>query len=255
VTSGTGFETVNAILQGLHGGNKRGNLSLELNDSLRSGGIAGAGFGAVLLREREVRRGAEKMGVAGFARARLAREDGGQRTGGLMVGFVGGRASGQALEGGLDGGEVVEGVEAVGAAAEFTGGLWAAEHEEAKDGGLVAAKIEDGADPMLVLGDAGIADGGDESEVLKRMERLANLFFGEVENGVAAGALVARVKQSVEGKRVVLWRGDLFFDERAEDSELMGREMHRYKGATGEGPVGRADNEETYAKGQVVISQ
>jgi hypothetical protein len=254
VTSGTGFETVNAILQGLHGGNKRGNLSLELNDSLRSGGIAGAGFGAVLLREREVRRGAEKMGVAGFARARLAREDGGQRAG-RIADFVGGRASGQALEGGLDGGEVVEGVEAVGAAAEFTGGLWAAEHEEAKDGGLVAAKIEDGADPMLVLGDAGIADGGDESEVLKRMERLANLVFGEVENGVAAGALVARVKQSVEGKRVVLWRGDLFFDERAEDSELMGREMHRYKGATGEGPVGRADNEETYAKGQVVISQ
>jgi hypothetical protein len=51
VTSGTGFETVNAILQGLHGGNKRGNLSLELNDSLRSGGIAGAGVGPLLLQE------------------------------------------------------------------------------------------------------------------------------------------------------------------------------------------------------------
>jgi hypothetical protein len=51
VTSGTGFETVNAILQGLKGGNKRGNLSLKLNDSLRSGGIAGAGFGEVLLQE------------------------------------------------------------------------------------------------------------------------------------------------------------------------------------------------------------
>jgi hypothetical protein len=195
------------------------------------------------------------MGVAGFARARLAREDGGQRAGGLIAGFVGGRASGQALEGGLDAGEVVEGVEAVGAAADFARGLRAAEHEEAENCRFVAAKVEDRADPMLVLGDAGIADGGDESEVFKRMERLTNLFFGEVENGVAAGALVASVKQSVEGKRVVLWRGDLFFDERAEDSELMGREMHGYKGATGEGPVGRADNEETYADGQVVISQ
>jgi hypothetical protein len=181
------------------------------------------------------------MGIAGLARARLAREDGGKGAG-LIAGFVSGRASGQALEGGLDGGEVVEGVETVGAAAEFTGGLGAAEHEEAEDGGLVAAKIEDGADPMLVLWDAGIADRSDEGEIFKGMEGLANLFFGEIKDGVAAGALVARVKQSVEGERVVLWRGDLFFDERAQDSKLMGREMHRYKGATCEGADGRADN-------------
>jgi hypothetical protein len=49
--SGTGFETVNAILQGLKRGDKGGDLSLELNDSLNSGGIGGAGFGSVLLRE------------------------------------------------------------------------------------------------------------------------------------------------------------------------------------------------------------
>jgi hypothetical protein len=126
----------------------------------------------------------------------------------------------------LDGGEVVEGVEAVGAAAEFAGGLGPAEHEKAEDGGLVAAKIEHGADPMLVLGDAGVADGADEGEVFKRMERLADLFLCEIEDGVAAGALVARVNQCVDGEGVVLWRGDLFFDERAQDSELMGREMH-----------------------------
>jgi hypothetical protein len=48
VTSDTGFETVNAILQGLEGGNQRGNLSLELKDSLGGGGIGGAGFGPVL---------------------------------------------------------------------------------------------------------------------------------------------------------------------------------------------------------------
>jgi hypothetical protein len=101
------------------------------------------------------------MGIAGLPRTRLAREDGGKGTG-LIACFVGGCASGQALESGLDGGEIIEGVEAVGTAAEFAGGLGAAEHEEAEDGGLVAAKIEDGADPMLVLGHAGIADGGDE---------------------------------------------------------------------------------------------
>jgi hypothetical protein len=179
------------------------------------------------------------MGVAGLARTRLAREDGGKGTGGLIAGFVGGGAGAQALEGGLDGAEVVEGVETVGAAAEFAGGLGAAEHEEAEDGGLVAAKVEDGADPMLVLGNAGVADGRDEGEVFEGMESLTNLLFGEIEDGVAAGALVACVKQSVEGEGVVLWRGDLFFDERAENAELMGREVHRYKGATGERMMAR----------------
>jgi len=181
------------------------------------------------------------VGIAGLARARLTREDSGKGAG-LIAGFVSGRASGQALEGGLDGGEVVEGVETVGAAAEFTGGLGAAEHEETEDGGLVAAKIEDGADPRLVLGDAGVADGSDEGEVFEGMKGLADLFFGQIEDGVAAGALVARVEQRVEGEGVVLRRSDLFFDERAEDSELMGREVHRYKGATCEGADGRADN-------------
>ena len=77
----------------------------------------------------------------------------------------------------MDGGEVVEGVEAVGAAAEFAGGLRAAEHEEAEDGGLVAAEVEDGADAVLVLGDAGVADGGDEGEIFEGVEGLADLFF------------------------------------------------------------------------------
>jgi hypothetical protein len=200
------------------------------------------------------------MGIAGLARARLAREDG-DKGAGLIDCFVGGGAGGQALEGGLDGGKVVEVVEAVGAAAEFARGLGAAEHKEAEKGSLVAAKIEDCADSMLVLGDAGgwfseaVADRGDEGEVFKRVECLADLFFGEIEHRVAAGALIARVKQGVEGEGIVLWRGDLFFDERAEDAELMGREVHGYKVATVEGAVGRTDNEETYADGQVVISQ
>jgi hypothetical protein len=177
----------------LKGGNKGCNLSLEFNDSLNSGGIGCGGFGPVLLRKREVRRGAEKMGIAGLAGARLAREDDSKGAASLIAGFVSGRASGQALEGGLDGGEIVEGVEAVAAAAEFTGGLGAAEHEEAEDGSLVAAKIQDGADPMLVLGDAGVADGSDEGEVFEGMKGLANLFFGQIEDGIAAGALVTCV--------------------------------------------------------------
>jgi len=61
---------------------------------------------------------------------------------------------------------------------------------------------------------------------------LADLVFGEIEDRVAAGALVACVDERVEGERVVFGRGDLFFDEGAEDAELNGVEMHDYKGAT-----------------------
>jgi hypothetical protein len=172
------------------------------------------------------------MGIAGFAGARLTREDGGKRAGGLIAGFVSDGAGSHALESGLNGGQIIEGVKAVGAAAEFAGGLRTAKHKEAEDSSLVAAKIEDGADAMFVLGDSSgwfseaVADRGDEGEVFKRMEGLADFFFCEIEDRVAAGALVAGVKQGVEGEGVVLWRGDLFLDERAEDAELMGREMH-----------------------------
>ena len=128
-----------------------------------------------------------------------------------------------------DGGEVVEGVEAVGAAAEFARGLRAAQHEEAEDGGLVAAEVEDGADAVLVLGDAAVVDGGDEGEVVEGVERLADLVFGEFEHRVAAGALVAGVDECVQRERVVLRGGDLFFDERAEDADLDGVELHIYR--------------------------
>ena len=153
------------------------------------------------------------MSIAGLARARLARENGGQGAGGLVAGFVRVGAGGQALKGGLDGGEVVEAVETVGTAAEFARSLRSAKHEKAEDGGLVTAKVEDGADPMLVLGNAGVADRSDEAEVFKRMDGLANLFFGEIKDRVATGSLIARVKQSVEREGIVLWRGDLFLDE------------------------------------------
>ncbi len=106
--------------------------------------------------------------------------------------------------------------------------MGAAEHEEAEDSSLVAAKIEDGANLMLVLGDAGVADRGDKCEVFKGMEGLANFFFSEIENGVPAGTLVARVKQGVEGQGIILRRGDLFFDERAQDAELGEIKLHGY---------------------------
>jgi hypothetical protein len=85
---------------------------------------------------------------------------------------------------------------------------------------------------MFVLGNAGVVNGGDESEVLEGVQGLANLIFSEIEDWIAAGALVARIDEGVEGKRIVLGRGDLLFDEGAENAKLVRVEMHDYKGAT-----------------------
>jgi hypothetical protein len=176
-------------------------------------------------------RTAEEVGVTGFAGAGLAGEDGSEGAGGVGVG-VGLRwrwPGGEAVEGGDDGGEVVEGVHAVGAAAELAGGLGAAEEEEAEDGGFVATEIEDGADAVLELGDAGVAIGGGKAEVFEGMKGLADFLFFEIEDWIAAGALVAGVDERVEGEGVVLRGGDLFFDESTKYAELDGRELHNYK--------------------------
>jgi hypothetical protein len=184
---------------------------------MREGGRVGIGFGALF------GQGSEKVSVAGFAGAGLTWKDGGERAG-FNGDCVGCRPIRKAFEGGLDSGEVVEGIEAVGAASKFTEGLGATEHEEAKDGGLVAAEVENCADAVLVLGHAGgggrEADRRDEGEIFERVKGLANLFFGEIEDRVAAGALIARIEEGVQGERIIFGRGDLFFDEGAEDAEL-----------------------------------
>jgi hypothetical protein len=195
----------------------------------------------------------EEVGVAGLAGAGLAGKDSGERDGGLAAGLAAGlcagfvrSAGGQTLKCGLNGGEVVEGEEAVGATAKLAGGLRAAEHEEAEDGSLVAAEVENGADAVLVLGDAAVADGGGKGEVFQGVEGLADLVFAEVENGIAARTLVARVDEGIEGEGIVLRRGDLFFDEGAEDAELDRVELHVYK-VPQVRPLRWADNEGPYA--------
>ena len=138
------------------------------------------------------------MGVAGFAGAGLAREDGGEGAGWVGISLRGWRTGGEAVQGGYYGCEVVEGVHAVGAAAKFAWGLWTTEDKKAEEGGFVAAKVEDGADAVLVLGDAGVVIRRRKAEVFEGMEGLADLIFFEVEDGIAAGALVAGVEECIE---------------------------------------------------------
>jgi hypothetical protein len=141
----------------------------------------------------------------------------------------------ETFEGGLDGDDVVEAVEAVGAAAKLAGGLGTAQEKKTEDRCLVAAKVEDGAGTVLEFGDAGIANRSDESEILERMERLADLLLVQIEDGIAAGPLVARGEEGIEGERVDLGRSDLFFDESTENAKLDGIERHVYRVPHGEG--------------------
>jgi hypothetical protein len=228
------FKDLYACAELIEGGCKRDDLGLQASDTLAGArGVMrgyrwiGIGFGAFF------GQCAEEMSIAGLAGAGLTGENDGEGTG-FIAGCVTAWTTCETFEGGLDGGKFIEGIETVGAAAEFTWSLRAAEHKETEDGRLVAAEVEDGTDAVLILWDAGVANRSDERKIFEGVKGLADLFLGEIEDGIAARALVARVEESVEGERIVFGRGDLFFDEGAEDAELDGVEMHVYKGDTGE---------------------
>jgi hypothetical protein len=168
------------------------------------------------------------MGVTRFTGAGLAREDGYERSGLFRIRIVRPWASREAFQGGLDSSEVIEGVKAVRAAAKLARCLRTAQQQQAKDSSLVAAEVEDGPDTMLVLGDAGVADRVGEGEIFKRVERLPNLLFRKLKDGLPAGALITRIDQCVKRERIVLRGSDLFFDQRAENAKLDGVELHVY---------------------------
>jgi len=68
----------------------------------------------------------------------------------------------------------------------IAGSLRAAEHKQAEDSSFVATQVEYGSDAVLVLGNPGVVQGRDVVLVVERMERLANFFFGQIKDGVAA---------------------------------------------------------------------
>ena len=150
------------------------------------------------------------MRVAGFFGAGLAGKNTGQRR----------FALGQAVERGDDVVERFEVVHAVGAAAEFAGSLRSAEKQDADDGDFAAVEVEDFLQAVFELGDAavGAAGGAGQAFFLQRGEGVADGGFVERHHRVAIVFLVAGVDQGVERERVVVGRGDVFFDQGAEDA-------------------------------------
>ena len=92
----------------------------------------------------------EQVDEASFLGAGLAREDFDER----------GLALHEEIESGVDGVEIVELVETVGAGAELAGGLWAAEKEDTKKGDFVAVEVEGFLEAVLEFGDAAVGCGG-----------------------------------------------------------------------------------------------
>jgi len=108
--------------------------------------------------------------------------------------------------------------------AEFARSLRAAEHEHAENGGFAASEIEDFLNAVLVLRDAALcsADGTGKLLVFEAVESLAHFGFVQMHFRIAIIFLIAGVDQRVEGERVVLGRGRLFFNKRAEDAGFHG---------------------------------
>lgn len=190
--NGCSFEGRDSLFQRHKRGAKKSELCLQAGKRIRRlnfesrvsvQGISGCGHGA-----------AKQMGVPGLAGSGLPGKDDGEGAcrSRCRCGFGTGsfRSRGETVKCGGDGGEVVEGVEAVGAGPEFTGCLRAAEKQQTDNCGLVAAEVEHSPCAVLVFWDSGVARGGDEAEVLEGVEGLTDVFFREFEDRIAGGALI-----------------------------------------------------------------
>ena len=136
----------------------------------------------------------------------------------------------QMLQAGLHGAQVVEGVHAFGAGAQFAGSLRATEQQDAQNGDFVTIKVEGFLEAVLVLGDAAVrgADGADQGLSVERMQGLADGGFVEIHDRIAVRFLVASVDQCVQGKWIVFRSGDFLFDQGAEDSafDFVQKDVH-----------------------------
>ena len=78
------------------------------------------------------------------------------------------------------------------------------------------------------FGDAAVGAAGRAGEalLLQRAESLAHGFFVKGHHRVAIVFLIAGVDQGVERERIVVGRGDIFFDQGAEDASFDFGEIH-----------------------------
>lgn len=152
------------------------------------------------------------MGVSGFARAWLTWEDCGERRSALH----------ELLKRGL---HIVEGVEAIhafSATAEFAGSLRPTQKQDGEDSSFAAIEVKNFLQTVLVFLDSTVCAAGrsGESIFLETGKCFADRILVEAHDGLAIRLLIAGIHQSVQGKRIVLGRGDVFLDESTEHTGL-----------------------------------
>ncbi len=151
------------------------------------------------------------MDIAAFLGAGLASEDPYKRWFAIH----------KEIEGGVDRGEIIECIKAVGPGAKFARSLRAAEKENAEEGDFVAVEVEDFGEAMFELGDAAVGSGGAGQALLAQgMQGVANSVFAKFHNRIAIGFLVGRIQDGIEGQRIVFGGGDFFFNERTKNASF-----------------------------------
>ena len=156
------------------------------------------------------------MRVASFFRARLTWQQSHKRRFALR----------KALESGVHAFQIFEGVHARRASSKFARCLRSAQKQLANYGNFRAIKIKCVLKAMLEFGNAAVARADRTYKRLRfqMIQGFADLVFLEMQNWIAVRLLVARVGESVQRERIILRRGDFFFDQRPENACFDGRE-------------------------------
>jgi hypothetical protein len=105
----------------------------------------------------------------------------------------------QQVESGVDGVQVVEGIQALGTGSQFSRSLRAAEEQNAYQGDFMPVEVEDIGQAMLEFGYATVGGGRPREPLVgKRMEGAADCLFVEIHHRLAIGFLVRGVLKSVQ---------------------------------------------------------
>ena len=129
----------------------------------------------------------------------------------------------QGVEFGFNAREIREGMHALGALAEFAGGLVTAEEEGGEECDRGGGEVVDfGVQVMFELGHAGtgLAELEGPLGFTQAFEGACHRGFVEVSDGFAIGGLVAGGDEGIEGERIGIWDEDFFFQEAAENAGL-----------------------------------
>ncbi len=123
-------------------------------------------------------------------------------------------------------GHVVETAQAIGARAQFTRGLRAAQQEFADNTELLGRELELAkfgvAEAVLIARHPGVETGGIDHQAAadQLVDHGADVQLGELQHGLAVALLVAGVDQRIERERVLIRRADLFLYQAADHARL-----------------------------------